>query len=267
MSSARIEDQIQEDNIEEEALLEQENKHEGNILKNEKYREQNLTSSTTTTSATSTRTTPGTHTGIKKQTNDKPPDNQHLNDLDDREAHRRHGLCRSNKCLSHWACRDPLLYRTSVCDRLNDLLHTRRRYDLCQLILKLLTLIALLCFVSLICFNYGRARCDVSRLTNTTTASQHSGDTTGATSGATARATTSATPDTISDDENQDEDDFPSNSEDLHLSLGEPRFKTGTYGEETQRTYQTEQQNTDKDFMFDEEKNDSESIVISFWPK
>ena len=106
----------------------------------------------------------------------------------------------------------------------------------------------------------------MSRLTNTTTASQHSGDTTGATSGATARATTSATPDTMSDDENQDEDDFPSDSEDLHLSLREPRFKTGTYGEETQRTYQTEQQNTDKDFMFDEEKTESESIVISFCP-
>ena len=107
----------------------------------------------------------------------------------------------------------------------------------------------------------------MSRLTNTTTASQHSDDTAGATSGATARATTSATPDTMSDDENQDEDDFPSDSEDLHLSLGEPRFKSGTYEEETQRIYQTEQQNTDKDFMFDEEKNDSESIVISFWPK
>ena len=107
----------------------------------------------------------------------------------------------------------------------------------------------------------------MSRLTNTTTASQHSDDTAGATSGATARAATSATSGTISEDENQDKDDFPSDSEDLHLSLGESRFKTGTYGEETQRTYQTEQQNTDKDFMFDEEKTESESIVISFWPK
>ena len=274
MSSARIEDQIEEDNIEEEALLEQENRYERQILRNENFTAQNpinttesLTSSTTTTSATSTRTTPGPQTGIKEQTNDKPPDNPPVNNLDDREAHRCHGLCRSNKCISHWACRDPLLHCTSVCDRLTELLHTRRRYNLFQLILKLTTLIGVLCFVSLICFNYGRARCEMSRLTNTTTASQHSDDTAGATSGATARATTSATSGTISDDENQDEDDFPSDSEDLHLSLGEPRFKSGNYEEETQRTYQTEQQNTDKDFMFDEEKNDSESIVISFWPK
>ena len=203
MASARIEDQIERDNIEEEALLEQENKHEGNILKNENYREQNLTSSTST----------GSQPGVKEQTSDKTADIPPVNDLqDEKEAHKRNGLCRSKKCISHWACRDLLLHRTSVCDRLTELLHTRRRYDLCQLILKLLTLIAILCFVSLICFNYGRARCEMSRLTNTTTASQHSDDTAGATSGATARATTSATSGTISDDENQDEDDFSSSS-------------------------------------------------------
>ena len=107
----------------------------------------------------------------------------------------------------------------------------------------------------------------MSKLTNTTAASEHSDDTAGATSGATTRATTSATSGTISDDENQDEDDFPTSSEDLHLSREEPGFESGNYKEKTGKTTQTEQQNTDKDFMFDEEKNDSESIVISFWPK
>ena len=38
----------------------------------------------------------------------------------------------------------------------------------------------------------------------------------------------------------------------------------GNYKEETERTYQTEQQNTDTDFNFEEEKDDSDSIIISF---
>ena len=226
---------------------------------------------TTTTSVTSTRTTPGPQPGIKKQTNDKPPDNSPVNDLDDREAHRRHGLCRSNKCISHWACRDPLLHRTSVCDRLTELLHTRRRYDLFQLLLKLTTLIAVLCFVSLICFKYGNATCEVSRLTNTTAASEHSEDTAGATSGATTGATTSATSGATSDDEDQDEDDFPSSSEDLHLPRGKPRFdyKSGQFEEETKRPslYQTERQNADTDIIFEEKDDSGDSIIISFWPK
>ena len=139
MSATRVSAQIEEDMIEQEALIEQERSYEGPILRNENYTAQNptdtttsLTSSTTTTSITTTsnrttsRTTSGPKPGTKQQeTNDNPPDNE--NDLDDRESHKRHGLCRSNKCISHWACRDPLLYRTSVCDRLTELLHTRRR--------------------------------------------------------------------------------------------------------------------------------------------
>ena len=160
MSYTRIEDQIEEDMIEQEALLEQENSYKGPILRNENptTTTTSLTLSTTTTSVTTTntRTTSGPKPGTKQQeTTDNPPDN--VNDLDDRESHRKHGLCRSNKCISHWACRDPLLHRTSVCHRLTELLHTRRRYDLFQLLLKLTTLIAVLCFVSLICFKYGNA--------------------------------------------------------------------------------------------------------------
>ena len=107
----------------------------------------------------------------------------------------------------------------------------------------------------------------MSRLTNSTAVSKHSGDTAGATSGATSRATTSATSGTISDDENQDEDDFPFSSEDLHLSRGEPRFESGNYEEETERTYQTETQNADTDFTFKEKDDSGDSIIISFWPK
>ena len=107
----------------------------------------------------------------------------------------------------------------------------------------------------------------MSKMTNTTAVSKHSDNTAGATSGATTRATTSDTSGTLSDDENQDQDDFPTSSEDLQLSREEPGFESGNYKEKTEKTSQTEQQNTDKDFMFAEEKNDSDSIVISFWPK
>ena len=107
----------------------------------------------------------------------------------------------------------------------------------------------------------------MSKLTNTTAANEHSDDTACATSGATTRTTTSATSGTISDDENQDEDDFPSSSEDLHLSRGEPRFESGNYEEETERTYQTERQNADTDFTFEEKEDSSDSIIITFWPK
>ena len=107
----------------------------------------------------------------------------------------------------------------------------------------------------------------MSKMTNKPAASKHSNDTAGATPGATTRATTSDTSGTLSDDENQDEDDFPTSSEDLQLSHEEPGFESGNYKEKTEKTYQTEQQNTDKDFMFEEEKNDSDSIITSFWPK
>ena len=102
------------------------------------------------------------------------------------------------------------------------------------------------------------------------TGSDTSGATTKDTSGATTKATTNVAPGTLSDDDNQDEDqddDFPTSGEDLHLSHEEPGFESGNYKEKTEKTYQTEQQNTDTDFMFEEEKNNSESIIISFWPK
>ena len=65
MASARVEDQIERDNIEEEALLDQENKHEGNIIKNGNFQEQNPKSSTSTRS----------QTGGKKETSEKTADN------------------------------------------------------------------------------------------------------------------------------------------------------------------------------------------------
>ena len=99
--------------IEQEALLEQQRSYEGPILRNKNYTAQNtinttasLTSSTNTTSVTTTsnrttsRTTSGPKPGTKQQeTTDNPPDN--VNDLDDRESHRKHGLFGSSKCISH----------------------------------------------------------------------------------------------------------------------------------------------------------------------
>ena len=253
MASARVEDQIERDNIEEAALLDQENKHEGNILKNGNFKEQNLTSST------STRSQPGGKEQTSEKTADIPPVN---NQQDEKEDHKRYGLCRSGKCISHWACRDPLLHRTSVCDRLTELLHTRRRYDLCQLILKLLTLTAILCFASMVCYQYGLTKCEMTKMTNKPAASKQmndtgsdtSGATTKDTSGATTEATTNVAPETLSDDNQDEEQDDDFKTSDEYHQHERPGFASGIHKEKTG----TEQKQTDQDFTFDEKNNDSD---------
>ena len=270
MASARVEDQIERDNIEEEALLNQEDKHPGNIIKNGTFQEQNPKS------LTSTRSQPGG----KKKTGEKTADNPPVKkQQDEQEDHKRYGLCRSGKCISHYACRDPLLYRTSVCDRLTDLLHTQRRYDLCQLILKLLTLTTILCCASLVCYQYGLTKCEMTKIPDKPAASKQmndtgsntSGATTKDTSGARTKATTNVAPETLSDD-NQDEeqdDDFKTRDEDHKhegqgFTSGIPKENPGTKQQQTDQDFTFDEENNDSN---DEENNDSKSIVISFWPK
>ena len=225
--------QIEEDLVEQERLIENERHYEGPIIKMtaENYTKPNSTKTTTslatsatTTSVTTTntRTTSRTTSGPKSGTNqqetntNKSPDNV-TNDLDDRDSHRKHGLCGSSKCISHWACKDPLLYRTSVCDRLTNLLHTRRRYDLMQLLLKLTAIITVLCLASFICYKYGHVECVASRLANTTEKMKYYSEQSDDTKPADATNDDGAT----NDDEDQA---FSSNSEDLRLSRGKPRF-------------------------------------------
>ena len=64
------------------------------------------------------------------------------------------GLCTVHRC-----CRDPLLYRMSVCNRLSGLLHTHSGYDLAMLILKMITLFVTFSVIITLAFLYGRTSC------------------------------------------------------------------------------------------------------------
>ena len=143
---------LEEGLAEQERLLENERNNERNIIKTTAQIHTGATSSatttttsdttpatttsTTTTSTRTTATTTGTHTK-RTTTEGKLPDNVTNNDLDDPNSYRRYGLCGSRRCMSHWVCKDPLLYRRSVCDRLSNLLHTGRCYELMTLTLKI----------------------------------------------------------------------------------------------------------------------------------
>ena len=122
------------------------------------------TTSTTTTSTRTTATTSGTHQQ-RTTTGGKLTDNM-TNDLDDPNSYRKHGLCGSRRCLSHYACRDPLLYRRSVCDRLSNLLHTGHRYELMTLILKITAIFVVLLLGCLLCYRLGKIECVTSDLEN-----------------------------------------------------------------------------------------------------
>ena len=103
------------------------------------------------------------------------------------------------------------------------------------------------------------------------TGSDTSGATTKDTSDATTKATTNVAPETLSDDNQDKEQDNNFKTSDEDHQLEGQGFASGIHKEKTG----TEQQQTDQDFIFDkenndsddEEKNDSKSIVISFWPK
>ena len=90
MASARVEEEIERDTIEEEALLRQEDEHKGDILKNNNFQEQNVRSSTST----------GSQPGGEKEKIEKTEDTPAVkNKQDDQEDHRVFGLCRSRQCL------------------------------------------------------------------------------------------------------------------------------------------------------------------------
>ena len=129
--------QIEEGLVEQERLLEHEQHYEGPIIKTTAQIHTEPSSATTTmsnatpattasitttntrTTATTSRTTSGPTSGTHQQgtsTGGKLPDNV-TNDLDDPDSYKKHGLCGSSRCMSHWVCKDPLLYRRSLYDR------------------------------------------------------------------------------------------------------------------------------------------------------
>ena len=119
--------ELEEGLAEQERLLENERHYEGPIIKTTAQIHTGPSSATTTTTSnttpattasittTNTRTTAttsGTTSGTHQQgtsTGGKLPDNV-TNDLDDPDSYKKHGLCGSSRCMSHWVCKDPLLY-------------------------------------------------------------------------------------------------------------------------------------------------------------
>ena len=153
MASARVDEEIERDTIEEETLLRQEDAHKGDIIKNDNFQDHDVRSSTSTKSQPK---------GEKEKTEKTEETPAVKNKQDDQEDHRVFGLCRSGQCLSHYACRDPLLYNTSVCDQLTNLLHTQRRYELCELSLKILTIATILSCTSLVFYQWGLTKCELT---------------------------------------------------------------------------------------------------------
>ena len=103
------------------------------------------------------------------------------------------------------------------------------------------------------------------------TGSDTSGATTKGKSGVTTETTTNVASKALSDD-NQDEeqdDDFKTRDEDHKhegqgFTSGIPKENPGTKQQQTDQDFTFDEENNDSN---DEENNDSKSIVISFWPK
>ena len=132
---------VEEGLAEEQQLLENENNNGGNIIRTPAqihvtsgtearstatFGTTTTTTTTTTTSITTSTTTSATTTGTPTNQTTKregklPDKDVPHNDLDDPNSYKRYGLCGSRRCTSHWVCKDPLLYRRSVCDRLSNL--------------------------------------------------------------------------------------------------------------------------------------------------
>ena len=267
MASARVDEEIERDTIKEETLLCQEDEHKGDIIKNDNFQDHDVNSSKSTKSQ---------QKGEKEKTEKTEETPAVKNKQDDQEDHRVFGLCRSGQCLSHYACRDPLLYRTSVCDQLTNLLHTWRRYELCELSLKILTIATILSCTSLVFYQFGLTKCELTNRQEAIiqmNATNKSMVTTKNNSMVTTKA--KVVSETLQDDENEDEEDDEAKTSDKDYQGFDTGIHKGNTGKE-------QDQDQEQDFTFDsDDSNDSDDkenkdtddedknndkIVISFWP-
>ena len=146
--------------------------------------------------------------------------------------------------VSHWVCKDPLLYQRSVCDRLSNLLHTGRRYELMTLVLKITAILVVLLLASSICYRLGNIECVTSDLEDTNGKMRYHRERSDDTKPADIADYTN---DTVDEDEEVD-------------------MRGGEDEEEIIMYSSTERPSQDTvDLYFDDES--TESIVISFWPR
>ena len=261
MASARVDEEIERDTIEEETLLRQEDEHKGDIIKNDNFQDHDGRSSTSTKSQPK---------GEKEKTEKTKETPAVKNKQDDQEDHRVFGLCRSGQCLSHYACRDPLLYRTSVCDQLTNLLHTRRRYELCELSLKILTIATILSCTSLVFYQFGLTKCELTNRQEAIiqmNATNKSMVTTKNNSMVTTKA--EVVSETLQDDDTEDEeDDEAKTSKDyqgIDTGIHKGKEQDQDQDQEQDFTFDSDDSNDDKENK-DTDNEDNEKIVISFWP-
>ena len=150
MANARVEEEIKKDEISEENLLLQEDKSKNTIIRNHNFKSNDADSKSKRKGEKEKpkgekeepRGEKEKQKGEEEKSEEETPAVRC--EQDDQDDYRMFGLCRSGQCLSHFACRDPLLYNTNVCDRLTNLLQIRRRYQICELSLKILTMAILL---------------------------------------------------------------------------------------------------------------------------
>ena len=252
MASAKVDEEIKRDTVEEETLLRQEDEHIGDIIKNKNYQDHDVNSSKSTNPQPK---------GEKEKTKKSEEIPAIKDKQGDQEDHRVFGLCRSGQCLSHYSCKDPLLYRRSTCDQLTNLLHTRRRYQICELSLKILTMAIILTCTGLVLYQFGLTSC---QLTNRQEAIIQMNPK----NNSMVKTKAEVVSKTLQDDDTEDEED-----DEAKTSKNYKGIDTGIHKGKEQ-----DQDQDQEDFTFDSDDSDDEKekkdtdnednkkIVISFWP-
>ena len=134
MANAHVEDEIRKDKISEENLLLEEDKSKNTIIRNTSYKGNDADS----------KSKKKDEKKKPKGEKEKPKGEKEKQKVEDEEEeeppadksehedndYRIFNLCRSGQCSSHFSCHDS--------DRINNLLQIRRRYNISELILKIL---------------------------------------------------------------------------------------------------------------------------------
>ena len=268
MANARVEEEIKKDEISEENLLLQEDKSKNTIIRNANFKSNNADSKSKRQGEKEEE--PSGEKEKKKGEEEKseeetPADRSKHDD----NYYRLFGLCRSGQCLSHFSCRDPLLYDTNVCDRLTNLLQIRRRYHMCELILKILTMAILLSCTAMVFYSWGKTQCELKKRQEAIIMMAPNISVT-AKGNSTMKTKVK---DTFHNDD-EDEEEAIVNKDQKGLAKGTHRAAKGREQDQDQNDQEDFTFEEDDDFDNDDKEKDTDDetkslkpIVISFWPK
>ena len=281
MANARVEEEIKRDEISEENLLLQEDKSKNTIIRNHNFKSNDADSKSKRKGEKEKpkgekekpkgekeepRGEKEKQKGEEEKSEEETPANRSEHDEDD---YRMFGLCRSGQCLSHFSCRDPLLYDTNVCDRLTNLLQIRRRYHICELSLKILTMAILLSCTAMVFYSWGKTRCELKERQEAVIQYAPNISVT-AEGNSTIKAKVK---DTFHNDD-EDEEEAIVNKDQKGLAKGTHRATKGREQDQNQNDQEdftfdedVDSDNDDKEKDTDDETKSLKPIVISFWPK